>query len=157
MYVLIFTLILSILPVLELRAGIPYAILNGLNPLTSFFVCVLANILVIPFMFFFLDYANSYFLKIKLWNKFFHFYLEKKITKFSKKSSIMSFFLLFLFVVLPFPGTGAYTGCLLAWIFELDRKKSFATIGLGLIIAGILVTIATILGVSMWSLLLGHT
>ena len=48
--------------------------------------------------------------------------------------------MLFLFVAIPFPSTGAYTGCLIAWFFEMERKRSFLTIASGVVVAGIVVT-----------------
>jgi len=53
MNTIIWTIILSILPISELRGGIPYAILNGINPITAFLLAVLANIIIIPIIFFF--------------------------------------------------------------------------------------------------------
>ena len=148
----ILTIIGTIMPVLELRWGIPYAILNGINPLKAFLVCVFLNILIIPIIFFFLDYINKYLMRIKSWNRFFIYYLNKKIDKVKRKYEILSFFVLFLFVAIPFPGTGAYTGVLLAWFFKLDRKKSIITIALGVLSAGIITTMLTIFGISFFKL-----
>ena len=148
----ILTIIGTIMPILELRWGIPYAILNGINPLKAFLVCVLLNILIIPIIFFFLDYINKYLMRIKSWNKFFTYYLNKKIDKVKRKYEVLGFFVLFLFVAIPFPGTGAYTGVLLAWFFKLDRKKSIVTIALGVLAAGIITTMLTIFGISFFKL-----
>jgi len=148
----ILTIIGTVLPVLELRWGIPYAILNNIHPVPAFFICVLLNILIIPIIFFFLDYLNHFLLKIPLWNRFFNYYLNKKVGKVVRKYKELSFFVLFLFVAIPFPGTGAYTGVLLSWFFKLNKKKSFITIALGVLVAGIIVTILTLLGRSLFSL-----
>lgn len=147
------TIIWTILPVSELRGGITYAILNGINPLSAFFVCVFFNILIIPIIFFFLDYINKFLLKIKLWDRLFTGYLNKKTEKIKRKYEILSFFVLFLFVAIPAPGTGAYTGVLLSWFFKLNRKKSFFIISLGVVAAGIITTILIILGKSLFGLL----
>lgn len=148
----ILTIILTILPVSELRAGIPYAILNGINPIIAFFICVLFNILIIPVIFFFLEYLNKFLLKIKAWNRFFTSYLNKKVEKIKGKYKMLSYFVLFVFVALPAPGTGAYTGTLLAWFFKLDREKSFLAIALGVLAAGIITTLLTVLGRGIFSL-----
>jgi len=148
----ILTIIGTIMPVLELRWGIPYAILNGINPLNAFLICVILNILIIPIIFFFLDYINKYLMRIKTWNRFFTYYLNKKIDKVKRKYEVLGFFVLFLFVAIPFPGTGAYTGVLLAWFFKLDRKKSIVTIALGVLAAGIITTMLTIFGISFFKL-----
>jgi len=143
---ILLTIILSILPLSELRGGIPYAILNGISPITAFSIAVFFNILIIPLLFFFLDYINNFLLKIRLYNRFFNFYLNKKIEKIKKKYEVLSFLLLFLFVAIPAPGTGAYTGVLLSWFFRLNRKKSFIVIALGVLTAGIITLLITLAG-----------
>lgn len=152
MNIWIWTILLTILPVSELRGGIAYAILNGINPLSAFIVCVFFNILIIPIIFFFLDYINSFFLKIKTWNRFFTGFLNRKVKRIEEKYEVLGFFVLFLLVSIPSPGTGAYTGVLLAWFFRLERKKSFFIIALGVIAAGAITTIATIAGKSLFGL-----
>lgn len=136
--------ILSVLPISELRGGIPVAVASGVSLLPAFLSCVLANILVIVPVFFFLDYIHTHLMNISLYNKLFTLYLErvrKRVeTKFAKQQ--WEYFVLFLFVAIPFPSTGAYTGCLIAWFFQMDRKRSFVTIASGVVIAGIVVTAA---------------
>jgi len=150
---IIWTIILSILPISELRGGIVYAILEGgINPLTSFLIAVLANILIIPVIFFFLDHIHFVLMKIKPYNKAFNFYINRKVERIKRKYETLELFVLFLFVAIPSPGTGAYTGALLAWFFKLDRKKSFAIIALGVIVAGIITTVMTVLGKSLFEL-----
>jgi len=148
---LFWMIFLSVLPISELRGGIVYAILNGINPVTAFVVCVFFNILIIPVIFFFLDYVNHFLLKIKLWDKFFNFYLNRKIGKIKRKYEVLGFLMLFLFVAVPAPGTGAYTGVLLSWFFKLDRKKSFLVIALGVVTAGAIVTLTTLGGISLFN------
>jgi uncharacterized membrane protein len=140
----IYAAVLSILPISELRGGLIYASLNGLNPLTSFIVCTIANILVVFFVFFFLDKIHHLFMKIGAYRRFFDKYLErlqKKLDKFEKKYSAIGFLALTLFVAVPLPATGAWSGCLIAWLLGLDRKRSILAISLGVIIAGILVSL----------------
>ena len=150
---LLITIILAILPISELRGAIPYAILKaGINPFTAFFIAVFANILIIPLIFFFLDYIHKYLLKIRVYEKFFNFYITRKVEKVKRKYETLEMFVLFLFVAIPAPGTGAYTGVLLAWFFGLDRKKSFAIIALGVITAGIITTLLTISGIGLFNL-----
>ena len=142
------------LPIFELRGAIPYAILSaGINPITAFLLAVFANILIIPLIFFFLDYIHKFLLKIKAYKRFFNFYIERKVEKIKLKYESLELLALFFFVAIPAPGTGAYTGVLLSWFFELDRVKSFATIALGVITAGIITTILTLTGKSLFGLL----
>jgi len=148
---IIFYVILSAFPIIELRGGLPlainYAIENNIPISLVFFLIVLANILVIFFIFYFLDNLHKTFLKFNFYKKFFEFYLsklQKKIDKFEKKYSTLGFLALILFVAIPFPGTGAWTGSILSWILGLDRKKSIFSIAIGVIIAGILVFLMTL-------------
>jgi len=148
---ILFYVLLSMLPIIELRGGLPlainYAIQNNLSvPLVSFLI-ILSNILVIFFVFFFLDNLHKIFLKFSFYKKFFNFYLDKmqkKIDKFEKEYSALGFLALAIFVAVPLPGTGAWTGTLISWILGLDRKKSIFSIALGVIIAGILVLLMTL-------------
>jgi uncharacterized membrane protein len=151
MNTIIWTILLSILPVSELRGGIPYAILNGVSPLVAFIVSVFFNILIIPVIFFFLDYVNCFLLRINSYNRFFNFYLGRKVEKFKRKYAVLSYLVLFLLVAIPAPGTGAYTGSLLSWFFKLDRKKSFWVIALGVVVAGIITTLVTMGGISLFN------
>tara|TARA_Y100000310_G_scaffold343372_1_gene450684 strand:+ start:302 stop:766 length:465 start_codon:yes stop_codon:yes gene_type:complete len=148
----ILTLILAILPISELRGAIPYAILNGIHPITAFLVAVLANIIIIPIIFFFLDRIHKYLLRISPYERLFNHYINKKVEKVKKKYETLELLVLFLFVAIPAPGTGAYTGVLLSWFFELDRKRSFAVIALGVITAGIITIVLTISGVGLFNL-----
>lgn len=142
---LISGIVLSLLPVSELRGGIPVAIASGMDWFTAYTVCVIANFLIIFPVLFFLDYLHEHFLKISLYDKLFNLYVERvrKKVELKLQEQTWEYLVLFLFVAVPFPGTGAYTGCLIAWLFNLDRKKSILTIGLGVMAAGIIVTLVT--------------
>lgn len=139
------TFLLSILPISELRGAIPYGISNNINPLSVFIIAVLSNFLVVPITFFFLDYLHKHFLRIKSYNKFFNIYIEKKRKNFEKHvGTKFEFWALMIFVLIPLPMTGGYSGALLAWFFKLKRRKSYLAIFLGIIEAGIIVTLTTL-------------
>lgn len=145
--VFLWAILLSILPIIELRGGIIYAILSGINPFSAFFVCVIANIVIIFFIFFFLDFLHENFMKISLYRRAFGFYIEKlrrKAEKVERKMSVYGFLALTIFVAIPLPGTGAWTGCLIAWLLGLDRKKSILAIAFGVLIAGIIILLASL-------------
>ena len=135
-------IVLSLLPLSELRGGIPIALASGVGWVSAFISCVFANIMVIIPVFFFLDYIHKYLMKIKIYEKIFTIYLDrvKKRVEAKFEKHTWEYWVLFLFVAIPLPSTGAYTGCLIAWFFEMDRKKSFITIALGVLVAGIIVT-----------------
>ena len=139
---LIKAIVLSLLPISELRGGIPVAIASGVRWETAFITCVVANILVIVPVFFFLDNIHEYLMRIKIYKKVFNTYLDRvrKRVEVKLENHVWEYWVLFLFVAIPFPSTGAYTGCLIAWFFEMERKKSFITIALGVFLAGMIVT-----------------
>ncbi|MDD5699718.1 MAG: small multi-drug export protein [Candidatus Nanoarchaeia archaeon] len=144
---IIYAILLSILPISELRGGLIYASLNNLNPITSFLACTIANILVIFFVFFFLDNIHHLFLRDRIYKKFFDGYvkiIQGKVDKFEKKYSAIGFLALALFVAIPLPATGAWSGVLISWLLDLDRKKSILAIASGVLIAGILVLLGTL-------------
>ena len=147
---LLYAMILSIIPISELRGGIPLAIIyandNNISSLFVISLMIIINILAIFIAFYFFDNIHRLFLKSKFYEKIFNSYLEKiqkKVNKFEKEFSTMGFLALTIFVAIPLPGTGAWTGCIISWILGLDRKKSIFSIGLGVLIAGILVSFGT--------------
>jgi len=149
MTVILQAIIASLLPVSELRGGIPLAIAQGMNPVGAYVVCVLANILVIPLVYFFLTYFHKHFMKIKFYKNTFNHHLEKSRKKLDKYvGTNFEFIALMLFVGIPLPITGAYTGTLLAWFFGIPKKRTYLALSLGVLISGIIVTLVTILGIS---------
>lgn len=155
---LIYAIILTILPISELRGGLPLAIIyanqNNIPLILIFPLIIMMNILVIFLVFYFLDNIHHLLLKVKLYKKFFKFYIEKfqkRVDKFEKRYSSLGFLALVLFVAIPLPVTGAWSGCLLSWVLGLDRKKSILAISLGVVIAGILVLLGTLGFLSLFS------
>ncbi|MBI2109881.1 small multi-drug export protein [Candidatus Woesearchaeota archaeon] len=138
-------MVLSALPIVELRAGIPLAFASGLNPWLAFLLPTLANMLIMFPLFIFLDYFHEHFLKFTPYHKLFHGYLDKKRKQIEKTITERGeFWALALFVAIPLPGTGIWTGTLLAWLLGVNRKKSYVSLGLGVLLAGIIVTLATL-------------
>lgn len=144
---LIIGLAFSMLPVMELRAAIPilidYGIRNGINyfPYVTLAICL--NIITILFVFIFLDFLHHRFMEWKfyrrLWDRWIHNRLRKKIEKLEKKDGITQYLLLLLFISLPLPGTGVWSSSTLSWLLGMDKKKSFITIAIGATIAGIII------------------
>ena len=148
---LILAIILSVLPISELRGGLPlavnYALKNNLPVFPIFLLIVLCNILIIFFIFFLLDYLNKWFLKLKVYEGFFNFWVKKtrrRAEKVEQNMKVLGFLALTLFVAIPVPITGAWTGCLIAWILGLRRKESILSISLGVVIAGIIILLASL-------------
>jgi uncharacterized membrane protein len=145
-------IILSLLPVSEVRGGIPVAIVQGVDPFIAFFVCVFSNCLAIPITFFFLNFLHKFFLKNKWYENFFNKHLEKARKNIEKSiGSMGEVIALMLFVGIPLPMTGAYTGTLLAWFFGIERKKAYFSICLGILIAAIIVMAITLGGIKTFS------
>lgn len=145
MNTLIEAFIISLIPVVELRGGIPYAIAKGANPLTACVVCVIANFLVVPIVYFFLTYIHSSLMKMAFYNRIFTKYIEAKRDKLEKyMGTSTELIALTLFVGVPLPATGAYTGAMLAWFFKMKKRNSYISIFLGVLMAGIIVTLVTV-------------
>ena len=141
----IYGLILSILPISELRGGIPVAMSSGVNMWVVFFSCVLVNILVIPIAYFFLDFFHHKFLKFERYRVLFGKVVIRTKRKIeSKIGTKWQYPALFAFVAVPLPGTGAYSGVLAAWLFEMNKIKASIAIALGVLVAGIIITLATL-------------
>lgn len=133
------TFFISISPLGEARIGIPYGILNGLNPYLAFGVGLIANLLVFPLMMFLIDTFNA-----KLW-KYKHYKIQSlKLMRRTKKGmgdniKKYGFWGLMIFVMIPLPFTGAYSGVIAAIIFKIGRKKAFFAISIGVFISCLLV------------------
>ena len=136
----ILVFVISLMPILELRGGLIAAALLDLNPITSYIISIIGNILPVPFILWFINsilewMRNSKRLKkIALW-------LDKKVKKNKDKIEKYGFWGLVLFVGIPLPGTGAWTGCLVAAVLEMDRKKSFLAATIGIFMASIIMMI----------------
>jgi uncharacterized membrane protein len=135
------TLLLTVLPISELRGGIPLGISLGLDPLFTFFIAVIANALMFFPIFFGLRlFYDKLLSRIPLFNK----YLDSVRKRGKPKVDKYGFWGLTFFVALPLPITGVYTGTALAWLLGMDWRKAFPPIGIGVIIAGVIVLLGTL-------------
>lgn len=132
--------IISMLPILELRGGLVAASLLNVNFFTGYIVSIIGNVLPIPIVLLFLEKIFEFLKKFKTTNKIVT-KIENKIL--SKKEQIekYGYLGLLLFVGIPLPGTGAWTGSGLAVLLNLDKKKSFVYILLGVVLASIIMSI----------------
>ena len=134
--------IISILPVLELRGGLLAASLLNVNPVNAYLVSMIGNILPVPFILLFITKILEWMEKSKIkWMNKIAKWLHKKADKNEEKIEKYGYFGLFLFVGIPLPGTGAWTGCLIASILNLNRKKAFYATLCGIIMASIIMMI----------------
>ncbi len=137
-YFIIF--LLSMVPILELRGGLIAASLLELPMWQSFFICFIGNIIPIPFI---LWLINPIFRKMREWRHLGKIVVWCEAKANSKKDKIenLKYLGLFLFVGIPIPGTGAWMGCLIAALLDMDKKKSLFAALLGVILAGIIMLI----------------
>ena len=139
-------------PLIELRIAIPYAIGHGLNVPLSYLIAIVGNMIPVPIVFFFARRVLEWGVKIKWpkglgWvGKFFRFCLdkgEKGGQKLTAKAGRSTYVALFLFVGIPLPGTGAWTGTLAASLLDLDFKKSVIAVLCGIILAGVIMGLSS--------------
>ena len=146
-YMIIFGV--SMVPLIELRGAIPISQGFGLPVVPSFIICILANMLPVPIIYLFAR-------KVLLWGAdkpfiggFFTFCLEKGEkggNKLKEKAGRGLFWALLLFVGIPLPGTGAWTGTLAASILDMDFKTTVAAAMLGVLLAGVIMMTVSFLG-----------
>lgn len=132
--------IVSLLPIIELRGGLIAAALLKVSVIKAFIICFLGNILPVPFILWFIRIFLNWMRKIKCFSKLVN-WLDKKVE--NKKGQIekYGFWGIVLFVGIPLPGTGAWTGSLIAAMLDMDKKKSFLAVTIGIIMAGIIMAI----------------
>ncbi|KUO39301.1 MAG: hypothetical protein APZ16_04720 [Candidatus Hadarchaeum yellowstonense] len=134
--------LLSLVPFLELRFSIPLATVYNphIPPATIFAICVILNLLAIPIAYLLLDIIVPPLRRAsKLIDKLFQVSVKR-----ARKYQRLSLIGLALFVAVPFPGTGAYSGVLIAYVAGLDRGSSSLAIGMGVILAGVIMLLATL-------------
>ncbi len=126
--------IISVFPILELRGGVLAGYWLGLPLMTTSIIAVIGNLLPIPFILFFIEIILGFMEKHNILTSFIHTLRERALHK-SKGLQNMEFIGLMLFVGIPLPGTGAWTGALVAETLQMDRKKAMLAITLGVFIA----------------------
>lgn len=137
------TILVSMLPVIELRGGIPYGVVAGLSVKSALMCALIGNVIPVPFLIIFTTKVFSWLRKKSERLNAFVTRMENKAL--SKKDVIdkYEFLGLVILVAIPLPGTGAWTGCLVAAVLEMDWKKAFLAVCLGVVIAGLIVSFIT--------------
>ena len=143
-YLIVF--FISMVPLVELRGAVPYAVAHNLPLLQSYIIAIIGNMLPMPFIFFFARKVLEWGKDKPVIGKFFTFCLEKGHKggeKLKEKAGKGLYWALFLFVGIPLPGTGAWTGTLAASILDMDFNKSVRAVVCGVILAGIIMGTGT--------------
>ena len=148
-YLIIF--LVSMVPLIELRGAVPIAVGMNLPLLPSYIVCILGNMLPVPIIFFFARKVLEWGADKPVIGKFFTFCLEKGHKggeKLKAKAGRGLPWALLLFVGIPLPGTGAWTGTLAASLLDMDFKSSVRACMGGVLLAGCIMGALSVLGVS---------
>lgn len=136
--------LISVMPILECRLGMFTAIvLLQMNVFKGFIISFLGNILPIPFILLLINWIFELLKKIPKINNLI-FWLEDRTLKKRDKIDKYGIWGLLFFVAIPLPGTGGWTGALLASLLHLDKKKSFGVIAIGVFIAGLIISILSL-------------
>jgi uncharacterized membrane protein len=161
---ILIVVLLTFMPLVELRLSIPVGILSGsvnlpfgitlsglgMNFVIVFVIAVLANILLGFLLFHFWEFADEWLRKSRVKKHYSKFMnkAHRKLKKFVDKYGVLG---VALFIGIPIPGSGVYTGSLGAFVLGLDRKHFYKATIIGVLIAGILVTAITLGGISLFS------
>ena len=150
----IVTFLISMVPVIELRGAIPYAYANGVAPWLAFVLSVAGNMLPVPFILLFIRKIFAWMKKYPRLGKI-AYKLEERAKKKSGGVHASEIIGLCILVAIPLPGTGAWTGALVAALMEMRLKRALPTIFLGVLIAGIALTLVVSLGIEALSWMAG--
>ena len=146
--------LLSMVPVIELRGAIPVAVSMELDYWLSLVVCVIGNMIPVPVIYFFARKVLLWGADKKYTRKFFTFCLEKghrggeKLRQKAGRGGL--FIALMLFVGIPIPGTGAWTGTLAVSFLDMGFKSTVAAVSLGVVIAGIIMGVGSLVAVGIF-------
>ena len=134
----------SMLPIIECRGSIPLGLALGLPWWQSFLFSVIGNLLPVPFILIFMRAILRYLTKsrVKMFYRFGN-WLHEKVEKHKGKIEKYSYLGVLIFVAVPFPGTGAWTGSLVASLFNFPKLKSFLAIALGVFGCGVIMCLAS--------------
>lgn len=147
---------LALLPISELRGAIPFAVARGMPILEAFFIAVACNALVAPLAFIFLETFHKLFYRWKFYAGLFDRFVERSRHKVHAQVERYGYLGIMIFVAVPLPITGAWTGTLGAWILGLGRRKTIIAVAGGVIISGIIVSVIVGFGVEALGFLIKH-
>lgn len=144
---LLWVILLSFTPTLELRASIPYALLvEDMHPVAGGALGIVSNALLAPLVWLFVDKVMHVFLRVPLIKRFYDWMAVRSVNKLEPYVEKYGVLGLALFIGVPFPGTGVYSGCLAAWLLKFRFRDYLLASVLGCVIAGIAVTLVVTSG-----------
>jgi uncharacterized membrane protein len=147
------TILISCLPVAELRGSIPIAILQyQMNPFEAYILAVIGNMIPVIPLLLYLDPVSSYLRQFRSWDRFFNWLFTRTHRNHSDTFEKYGTLGLAIFVAIPLPATGAWSGCAAAFVFGIGFKHALMAITAGVLIAGLVVTVVTLGGLSLSNL-----
>lgn len=153
----IWTSVLTLLPIAELRGGLPYALLEASFPwFIAYPYCVIVNTLVAPIAYFFLDTVHKALYRWGFYARKFDWFVNRARKKLHQKVERWGFWGVAMFVGIPLPVTGAWTGTLGAWVLGLDRRRTILAVLVGVAISGLIVSAIVLLGIEALDLFIKH-
>ena len=148
------TILLSATPIIELRGAIPIAIgIYGMDPVIAYILAFTGNMLPVIPLLLFLDPVSTYLRRFKIGDMFFSWLFTRTHHKHSERFERYGTLALTIFVAIPLPVTGAWTGCAAAFVFGIKFLHALLAISAGVVIAGLIVTTITLSGISIMDLI----
>jgi len=140
---MLLTLLVAMVPVIELRGAIPIGVAYGLNFWVSIGLSIIGNLLPVPFLILFTRHVFEWLRSLSSRLDTFVSKLEQRAEKKSEVVQRYAFWGLVILVAIPLPGTGAWTGSLVAAMLNMKLRRAFPAVALGVLIAGIIVAFVT--------------
>jgi uncharacterized membrane protein len=138
------TVFISMLPLVELRGAIPVAILvYNMHPATAFIISVIGNMIPIPFIMILLHRGERWLRRYKWWDRVIDKWFDRLRNRASGTIERYEVLGLWIYVAIPLPVTGAWTGAFIAYLFDLDRRRALLAITAGVLTAGLIVLFIT--------------
>ena len=146
---ILLTFLISMVPIIELRGAVPFGVAMGVNPFVALAVSIIGNMIPVPFIYLFARKFLEWGKDVKFLSKICKWVLkkgEKGGKKLTAKTGQSVYLALLLFVGIPLPGTGAWTGTLAASLLDLDHKKTTIAVLCGIALAGAIMLTLSLLG-----------
>jgi len=153
----IWTAVLTLLPISELRGGLPYALAHGKSWFLAYPFCVILNAAVAPIVYVFLETIHQLLYRWGFYARIFNKLVNQARRKLNRKVERYGFWGVAIFVGIPLPVTGAWSGTLGAWVLGLSRRKTMLAILAGVAISGLIVSAIVLLGIETLNLFIKHS
>ncbi|KXS45182.1 small multi-drug export protein [Methanolobus zinderi] len=151
------TIFISAIPIAELRGAIPIAIgVYDMAPVSAYFLAVIGNMLPVIPLLLFLEPVSTYLRRFRIFDIFFSWLFDRTRRNHTERFEKYGTLALTLFVAVPLPVTGAWTGCAAAFVFGIKFRHALPAILIGVMIAGLIVSFVTVSGIGLFDLLSGN-